>query len=1128
MLTCPSCGQENPGGFRFCGACASPLTQEAPARREERRVVTVLFADLVGFTGRAERMDPEDVRALLGPYHARLRDELARHGGTVEKFIGDAVMALFGAPVAHEDDPERAVRAALVIRDWIAEEGQDLQIRIAVNTGEALVALGARPSEGEAMAAGDVVNTAARLQAAAPVNGILVNEITFDATRQTIDYGEAEPVSAKGKAEPIRVWEALQARSRVGVDVAHATRAPLVGRERELDALRDALVRARSEQSVQLVTLVGVPGIGKSRLVYELMQVVDQEPELVTWRQGRSLPYGEGVSFWALSEIVKAQAGILESDRPEEARATLRRAVETLVAEPAEANWMTDWLGTLVGLGGQEEELAGDRRGDGFAAWRAFFEALAEARPLVLVFEDLHWADEALLDFIDELVAWTSGVPLLALCTTRPELLERRPGWGGGKANALTISLPPLADDQTARLIAALLGRPVVAAETQEALLARAGGNPLYAEQYARMLTERGELEGLPETVHGIIAARLDALSTPEKMLLQDAAVVGTVFWRGAVEAIDGVRHERADALLHALERKEFVQRVRRSSVANESQYAFRHVLIRDVAYRQIPRAARAEKHRRAAEWIQSLGRPEDHAELIAHHYLRALELAQAAGEEAAALYQSARQALRDAGDRAASLGAHAASARFYAAALDLWPDDDPERAGLLVSAGRALFWHDETGIELLEQGFEALRWAGDPDRAAEAAVQLARCFWLRGDRDAAYAYVDQALQLAGPKSGSRARAYALVARSGHHMLASELPEALRLAQEAFPLVEALGIAALRARTRDVTGLSRAYLGDADGIGDLAEAVAIAREGGAFYELHTAYNNLRASQLYLGRVEDAARLLDEFRRSAERFGSADIRRWVRTLEAGDLHVKGRADETLALVDEEIAQAEQGSPHYHEPAWRTLRASIRLARGDRAGAADDSARAIQLARRTKDPQSLAPTLALQARILMLEDRRDEAASLVSEVLALGRRLLPGLMHEAFAGEPLVTFAWVACDLGRNDELLATLEVAPRTPWVDAALAIAHSDPMGAAEILGRLSCKAGEAYTRLRAAEALLRDRRQDEADAELAKALAFHREAHATAYIREAEALLTTIAARAEHDQPKRRTSTKP
>jgi class 3 adenylate cyclase/tetratricopeptide (TPR) repeat protein len=1128
VLTCPSCGQENPEGFRFCGACAAPLTQEAPAPREERKVVSVLFADLVGFTDRAERIDPEDVRALLGPYYVRLRDELEWRGGTVEKFIGDAVMALFGAPVAHEDDPERAVRAALAIRDWIAEQGRDLRVRIAVNTGEALVLLGARPSEGEGMAAGDVVNTAARMQAAAPVNGILVGEVTFHATRHAIEYREAEPASAKGKAKPIRVWEALQARSRVEVD-AQAERAPLVGRGRDLDALRDALARARSQRSVQLVTLVGVPGIGKSRLVYELMQVVDAEREIVTWRQGRSLPYGEGVSFWALGEIVKAQAGVLESDRPAEAQAKLRRAVETLVAEPAEANWTTDWLGILVGIGGQEEALAGDRRGEGFAAWRAFLEALAEEWPLVLVFEDLHWADEALLDFIDELVEWTSGVPLLALCTARPELLERRPAWGGGKANALTISLPPLTDDQTARLIAALLDRPVVPAETQEALLARAGGNPLYTEQYARMLAERGELEGLPETVQGIIAARLDSLSTPEKVLLQDAAVVGTVFWRGAVEAVDGVTHERADALLHALERKEFVQRVRRSSVANETEYAFRHELVRDVAHRQIPRAARAEKHRRVAEWIESLGRPEDHAELIAHHYLRALEFARAAGQEVTTLFESARKALRDAGDRAASLGAHAASARLYGAALDLWPDDDPARPGLLVSAGRANFLAGGTGIELLEEGFEALRSAGDADGAAEAVVQLARYSWeVRGDRDAAYAYVDQALELAGPESGSRARAHALVARSGYHMVASEYPEALNLAQEALPLAEALGIGALRARARDVIGFSRASMGDADGLGDLVEAVALAHQEGAFFELFQAYNNLRAAQLYLGRVEDASRTLDElFRRSGERYGTSVNRRRVRTLEAGDLFVRGRWDEALALAGEEIAAAEEGSSHYLEPVWRTLRASIRLARGDRAGASDDTAHAIQLARRRKDPQSLAPSLAMRARILLVEGRRDEAASLVSELLAFGRTLVPGLVQEWIpGGESLITFAWVACDLARNDELVEAVEVAPRTPWVDAATAIARSEPARGADILERLLCRTGEAYTRLRAAEALMSEGRRGDAEAELDKSMAFYRQARATAYLREVEALRAAIPDRAEHDVHKRRTST--
>src|SRR5712692_6661469 len=478
--------------------------------RRERKVVTVLFADLVGFTARAEELDPEDVEAVLRPYHERLRGELERFGGTVEKFIGDAVMALFGAPIAHEDDPERAVRAALAIRDWA--RGEDaVQVRIAVNTGEALINLDARPEAGEGMAAGDVVNTTARLQSAAPVNGVIVGETTYRATQQVIDYRDADSVEAKGKAEPLRVWEAIEPRSRAETE-AVSTHGPLVGREHELDQLVDALTRARREHSPQLVTVVGVPGIGKSRVVSELFAVVDADPEIIFWRHGRSLPYGDGVTFWAVSEMVKAQAGILETDTAEDAGAKLRSTLDELVDE-SERDRLEVNLRPLVGLAG-EVEAGGDRRSESFSAWRHFFEALAERRPLVLIFEDLHWADDDLLDFVDELADWVEGVPMLLLCTARPELFDRRPGWGGGKRNAATISLSPLDADDTARLIAALLDRSVLPAETQAALLARAGGNPLYAEQFVRMLSERGEIQGeLPENVQGIIAARLDSLA---------------------------------------------------------------------------------------------------------------------------------------------------------------------------------------------------------------------------------------------------------------------------------------------------------------------------------------------------------------------------------------------------------------------------------------------------------------------------------------------------------------------------------------------------------------------------------------------------------------------------------------
>jgi class 3 adenylate cyclase len=627
--TCPRCGKDNPAGAKFCLECGAALRQ-AIRPIEERKIVSVLFADLVGFTSQAERMDPEEVRAILQPYHASVRADLQRWGGTVEKFIGDAVMALFGAPVAREDDPERAVRSALAIRETLAADGR-LHVRIGITTGEALVTLDARPETGEGMAAGDVVNTAARLQAAAAVDGILVDETTFRATARAIEYRDHEPVSLKGKAEPVHVHEVVAARARFGVDVRQIGRAPLVGRVRELELLVGAGDRARNEREPQLVTLVGVPGIGKSRLVWELFQQIEAGTEIVAWRQGRSLPYAEGISFWALGEILKAEAGILETDTSEDAAEKVSRAVGSLALEEVDAQWIERHLRPLVGLEAGTE-LRGDRRGEAFAAWTRFIEALADKRPLVLVFEDLHWADEGLLDFLDHLVDRASGVPLLIICTSRPEILSRRPGWGGGKPNALTISLSPLSEAEAARLVASLVERAVIPARVRSEVLERAQGNPLYAEEFARLLSEGGGIEDLPDSVQGIIAARLDALSREEKSILQDAAVMGKVFWSGALAGMRGIDRMEVEELLHGLARKEFVRRERRSSVARETEYAFRHIVVRDVAYSQIPRAERGERHALAAGWIEALGRLADHAELLAQHYLSAIELAQAAG----------------------------------------------------------------------------------------------------------------------------------------------------------------------------------------------------------------------------------------------------------------------------------------------------------------------------------------------------------------------------------------------------------------------------------------------------------------------------------------------------------------
>jgi class 3 adenylate cyclase/tetratricopeptide (TPR) repeat protein len=1105
VATCPACAKDLPGEFSFCPFCGAPLTGADSGLHEERKLITVLFTDLVGFTARAEHLDPEEVRALLGPYHARLRSELERFGGTVEKFIGDAVMALFGAPVAHEDDPERAVRAAIAIRDWVGEESQDLQVRIAVNTGEALITLGARPSEGEAMAAGDVVNTAARIQTGAPVNGILVGEQTYRATAHVIDYRETEPVIGKGKSRPIPVWEALQPRSGLGVDVAQRAVAPFVGRGRELELLQATLARVREECSPQLVTLVGVPGIGKSRLVFELFQAVERDLSVsVTWRQGRSLPYGDGVTFWALAEIVKAQAGILESDSGEQAEGKLRRAVVQVLPDAAEARWIEDQLRPLAGL---TSDLAPNRPGESFAAWRRFLEVLGEQRPLVLVFEDLHWADDALLDFIDQLVDRATNVPLLVLVTARPELLERREGWGGGKPNALTISLSPLADKETARLVATLLERPLLEAKTQTDLLARAGGNPLYAEQYARILLERGALVEVPETVQGIIAARLDALSHDEKRLLQDAAVVGEVFWLGAVEAIDGVARWHAEELLHGLERKEFVQRARHSSVGSESEYAFRHVLIRDVAYGQIPRAARSEKHRLAAEWIESLGRPDDHAEMLAHHYLQALEYARATGRVDPALAERARFTLRDAGDRALSLGAYAPSARFYALALELWPREDPERAELLFRCGRASFWADGSGVEELVEAFDHLRAAGIREGAAEAARWLARLFQTRGEVTAAYDYIDQALGLVEGLPQSAAKAEVLVYRSTLHLMASEFQQAIRLAREALPMVELLDLDALRSRALNTIGTSRVSMGDADGLSDIEHAIELARAADAFDYLHQAYNNLRFSQFNLGRLEDAAETLEAYRETVEHAGTEFERRFLQAEEAGEDFVHGRWDDALERVGAFLDEAEAGSPHYLEPRSRAMRASIRLARGDADGALSDSERGAEAARRALDPQAMAPALCGHAAVLLAAGRRDEADLLASELLQV-----PAVVEGLTDNGAVIDFAWLLRDLGRQGEFQAALEDVPPLPWFEAAAAIASGDFARAAEILSEIGFRPGEAYTRLRAAEALVQVRLAREAEAELERALTFYRSVGATRYVRQGEALMAEAA----------------
>jgi class 3 adenylate cyclase/tetratricopeptide (TPR) repeat protein len=1105
MLTCPTCGHENADGARFCSSCGTRLEHAPEPAREERKVVTVLFADLVGFTSRAEQLDPEDVRAVLEPYHSRLRTELERRGGTVEKFIGDAVMALFGAPTAHEDDPERAVRAALAIRDWIREEG-DLQVRIGITTGEALVALGARPTEGEGMASGDVVNTAARLQAAAPVNGILVDEATYRGTRQPISYEPKDAVEAKGKAEPVPVWEVIEARSRYGEDVARSGGAPLVGREHESELLRGALQRARQEESTQLVTLVGVPGIGKSRLVSELFAALDREPDIMYWRQGRCLPYGEGVTYWALSEMIKAHAGILETDSAEQVDEKLSEVVAEALDGISDRQWVKGHLRPLVGRAA-EEHGGGGRQSEAFAAWRRFFEALAERNPLILIFEDLHWADDSLLDFVDHLVDWATGVPMLVVCTARPELLSRRPGWGGGKSNAATISLSPLSDDDTARLVHALLERAVLPAELQTTLIERAGGNPLYAEEFARMADEVGGSAGelrLPESVQGLIAARLDALPIEEKLLLQDAAVVGKVFWLGSLTQIGRRDRDEAELLLHRLERKEFVRRDRRSSVGEESQYAFSHLLVGDVAYSQIPRAARSKKHQAAAAWIESLGRPGDHAEMLAHHYVTALELDRAAGVEAGDLATRARFRLREAGDRAYALSAFPAARRFYGAAIELWPEDDDARADLLFRYARAAHAEMPTqSLELITDARDALLAAGDRAQTAEAEILISEVFWLLGSRDEGFERVNAARALIADQPSSYSKAYVVANVSRYATLAGEHEDGIRFGREALAMAEELQIDSLRSHALNNMGIARVATGDMDGIDDLEQSAAIALEANSIESVR-AYGNL-ASVLYdLGELERGWLTSTEALRLGERFGVADWLRWLRGDRCWGLYYQGRWDEMVEQLDAYISEAAEAG-FWIEPPLRALRGQIRLARGDLRGAQEDADRALERAEAAKDPQVVWPSLAFVARAVAATDR-GRAERLASELLSEWESHDLGIGGDS-GWLPDLAVALVA--LGGTWELPALVERSRvKTPWRRAAAAYVSGAFGIAADTYSAMGALPEEAQARLRAAEALVREGRRAEADEELKRSLAFWRSVGATAYVREGEALL--------------------
>jgi class 3 adenylate cyclase len=1070
----------------------------------ERKLVTVLLVDVDEAREDFADIDPEDTgRLLTGPL-ARVRAEVEAHGGVVEEILGGRTVALFGIPRTRDDDAERAVRAALAVRDALGGEstGAGLRVQAAVATGEALVRPGGGPDRRRV--AGDPIGTVARLQELVPAGGVLVSEATRRATERAIAYGPTR-TAPPGAREPLPAWPALAPRA--GPASPSRRFPPLVARDGELKALRAAAGRAGNGAGPELVTVVGAAGIGKSRLLAELADRLAAGERGVTaaWRQGRALPYGDGPTFGALAEVVKAAAGILESDGAELAGERLAAAAAA-VADPVTAAWVAGHLRRLVGVGAERPGAAGPTtaadREEEFAAWRRFLHGLAATRPLVLALEDLHRADDALLDFVEGLVDPDAGpAAVLVLATARPELLERRPGWGAG---GTTIHLEPLDDADTTGLLATLLAHHGLPAEVDPALLGRVGGNPLFAEEYVRMLRDRGgqaaerdaaprrsigglrlSPPALPTGVNAIIAARLDALDAADKAVLHDAAVLGQVGWLGALAEITGRDLPDLEACLSRLEAREFLQRAPASRVSGEVEYAFRHTLVRDVAYGQVLRAARADRHRRAAAWIEGLApdRAEGRAELLAYHYRAALGFARAAGAEPPGLAGRTLAAMRDAGDRAATLGGWETAARFHAEALELSPEGDPARGQLLLRLGRARCRGEMAGQDELTAAREALLAAGAPVAAAEAEMLLGELAFLQGRGEDREAHHARALALVAGAPPSATKAAVLRGAMMHLVVASRHAEGLAVGREVLAMARTLGLPDLEADALGAIGMARVEAGDPGGLEDLEAAVARFEElgtpGGTLWHL-----NLGWAAAAMGDLPRCFAALAAGTRQAERFGS---RRWRRSIElqrVAERYWTGRWPDAVAIVDGLLAGDER---HYLEWECRLWRGRTRLAGGRVEEALADAEAAHRLAVAARDPQDLHPTRAFLARTLLAAGRRAEAAEVAD-------RLLAGLGGGVLGPDLGADLGLVLVELGIPADALDRLGI-PRSPWLDAARALAAGDPLTAAATYAAIGSRPDEADARLAAARMLAAQGRPGEAEAQLAAARAFLLEA---------------------------------
>ena len=970
MIVCPSCGAENPARAKFCMECAASLSAPlaAPA---ERKVVTTLFCDLVGFTAMTEAADPEDVDRLLGDYSERARKVIESHGGTVEKFIGDAVVGVFGVPAVHEDDPERAVRAGLrlieALEGMTRPDGSPLQARIGINTGEALVRLDVDAACGRGFLRGDAVNVAARLQAAALPCGVAVGALTHELTARVIEFEQLPSIAAKGKAEPVAAWLAKGTLARRGLDARSAELTPLVGREVELAYVSAIFDKTMTRSTPQLVLIIGEPGIGKSRLVREFFATVDSRPEMITWRQGYCPPFGEDITYWALAEVVRGHAGLRDTDPV----AAVEAKLDAVLPSGSDREWFRQRLRALLGLEAPEAS-----REENFAAWLRFFEDVATKRPTVLVFEDLHWADEALLAFLEHLTTHLAPVPLMIVGTARPELFERAPSFASGGAVS-RITAGPLSEAETLRLVSSLVGE-TGREDVIGQVVALCDGNPFYAEQSVRLLRDATRDLPLPNSVQAVIAARLDGLPADQKALLCDASVVGSVFWDGALVAMGAREAPEVEGMLSGLLERHLVRRIRGSSMEGEQQFAFVHALAREVAYRQLPRGARARRHAAVARWLESKaeGHPMDLAELLAHHFATAYELASAAGEgDLATLLESpAVRFLTLAGDRSMQLDV-ASAERQYGHALELLSLQDPGRAALLCKRGDALrqLGDNQLAADMLAEAVTGLREAGDECASAVAMMHQAMVLLVLGS-PAAAATASAALAALEAGGPSPELVSGLELLANFRVVSSDYRAAVDLAERAITMAKQLDLPE-PTDALEYRGIARSSLGDAGGLADVERALAAAQEAGSARLVATIHFNL-GDTFWL--LKGATAVLDIRRKGldfARRRGQKSSEGTFCTGLASDLMWAGEWDEALALSLETEPTLESMGDMYWLLFLRCDRAMLYTLRGELEAAQPMVAWADRQSRASGGHDGLVEAALAQA---VVEDARRDAA------------------------------------------------------------------------------------------------------------------------------------------------------